>query len=142
MLLQRLFHWTTALRSQCAPPGNPFRRGPVLFRGVGTSNRSIRPSCARSESCASRRPPQDGKTFPSLTSGNWGIGPLVAIQAANEKALSGLGFGLMIGFRQLGAGTLPVANNLSWNFGIGALYDPSTKVLGTGIVANQPLPAG
>lgn len=80
-------------------------------------------------------------SFLNLTTGNWGVGPFVAIQAGNEKALSGLGFGLMIGFRQLGAGLVPVSN-LSWNIGIGALYDPAVKVLGNGIVANQPLPAG
>jgi hypothetical protein len=81
------------------------------------------------------------RPFLSLTPGNWGYGPFVAIQAGNEKALSGLGFGMMVGFRQLGSGMVPVSN-LSWNIGVGALYDPSVKVLGSGIVANQPLPAG
>lgn len=81
------------------------------------------------------------RPFLNLTTGNWGIGPFVAIQAGNEKALSGLGFGLMVGFRQLGTGTIPTAN-LSWNFGIGAIYDPSVKVLGNGLVADRPLPAG
>ena len=45
----------------------------------------------------------------------------------------------MVGFRQ--PSTTPIAN-LSWNFGIGAIYDPSVKVLGNGIVADRPLPAG
>jgi len=30
----------------------------------------------------------------------------------------------------------------SWNFGIGLRVDPAAQVLGDGIVANQPLPAG
>lgn len=81
------------------------------------------------------------RPFLNLDKGNWGIGPFVAIQAGNEKALSGLGFGLMIGFRQLGVGAIPTAN-LGWNFGIGAIYDPAVKVLGNGLVADRPLPAG
>jgi hypothetical protein len=32
--------------------------------------------------------------------------------------------------------------NSSWNFGIGLRVDPGAKVLGDGIVANQPLPVG
>jgi hypothetical protein len=35
-----------------------------------------------------------------------------------------------------------VADNSSWNFGIGLRVDPNAKVLGDGIVANAPLPAG
>ena len=81
------------------------------------------------------------RSFLSLTPGNWGYGPFVAIQTGNDKALSGLGFGMMLGLRQLGSGAVPVSN-LSWNIGIGAIYDPSVKVLGTGIVADRPLPAG
>ena len=81
------------------------------------------------------------RPFLSADVGSWGIGPFVAIQAGtgNGSALSGLGFGLMVGFRQ--PSTTPIAN-LSWNFGIGAIYDPSIKVLGNGIVADRPLPAG
>lgn len=81
------------------------------------------------------------RPFLSAEVGSWGIGPFVAIQAGtgSGSALSGLGFGLMLGFRQ--PNTAPIAN-LSWNFGIGAIYDPSVKVLGSGIVADRPLPAG
>ncbi len=81
------------------------------------------------------------RPFLNLTTGNWGIGPFVAIQAGNESALSGLGFGLMIGFRQPSIHS-DLDTNLSWNFGIGAIYDPSVKVLGNGIVADRPLPVG
>ena len=81
------------------------------------------------------------RPFLNLTTGGWGIGPFVAIQGGNEKALSGLGFGLMIGFRQLGSALVPTSN-LSWNFGIGAIYDPSIKVLGDGLVADRPVPVG
>jgi hypothetical protein len=81
------------------------------------------------------------RSFLNLTTGNWGIGPFVAIQGGDETALSGLGFGLMIGFRQPTIN--PISNtNLSWNFGIGAIYDPSIKALGNGLVADRPLPAG
>jgi len=73
--------------------------------------------------------------------GNWGIGPFVAVQAGSDKALSGIGFGLMLGFRRLITEPAPVSG-LSWNIGVGALYDPSVKVLGAGMVPDQPLPAG
>jgi len=76
-----------------------------------------------------------------ISSGKWGIGPFVAVQAAADKSLSGIGFGLMLGFKQLSTNP-PAVSGLSWNIGVGALYDPSVKVLGAGIVANQPLPAG
>jgi hypothetical protein len=76
-----------------------------------------------------------------LSKGNWGIGPFVAVQASSDKALSGIGFGLMLGFRQLIIDPAPISG-LSWNIGIGALYDPSVTVLGAGIIPNQPLPAG
>jgi Trp operon repressor len=79
------------------------------------------------------------RSFLNLTTGNWGIGPFVAIQGGGDQFLSGLGFGLMIGFRQPNSFT---NTNLSWNFGIGAIYDPSVKVLGNGLVADRPLPAG
>lgn len=42
--------------------------------------------------------------------------------------------GVMVGFRR--------ANNQSFNLGIGIAVDPSTRVLGEGLRANQPLPAG
>jgi hypothetical protein len=79
------------------------------------------------------------RSFLNLTTGNWGIGPFVAIQGGDEQFLSGLGFGLMIGFRQPNS---IVNTTLSWNFGIGAIYDPSVKVLGNGLVADRPLPTG
>jgi hypothetical protein len=79
------------------------------------------------------------RSFLNLTTGNWGIGPFVAIQGGDEQFLSGLGFGLMIGFRQPNS---IVNTNLSWNFGIGAIYDPAVKVLGNGLVADRPLPTG
>jgi hypothetical protein len=77
----------------------------------------------------------------NITAGKWGIGPFVAVQAGSDKSLTGIGFGLMLGFKQLSTIPPPVAG-LSWNIGVGALYDPSVKVLGAGITANQPLPAG
>jgi hypothetical protein len=76
-----------------------------------------------------------------FTTGSWGIGPFVAVQTGADRALSGIGFGLMLGFKQPVTNPL-TATNLSWNIGVGALYDPAVKVLGTGIYANQPLPAG
>jgi hypothetical protein len=46
----------------------------------------------------------------------------------------------MIGFRHPNAATS--SSTSSWNFGIGLRVDPKAQVLGDGVVANQPLPAG
>ncbi len=51
----------------------------------------------------------------------------------------------MVGFRRLDVNsgqTAAVASNNSWNFGVGFRVDPKATVLGNGIVANMPLPAG
>ena len=78
----------------------------------------------------------------------WGHGPFVAVDAStstttNSALVAGISFGWMVGFRKLtpqGSGV--VADNNSWNFGVGLRVDPKATVLGDGIVANMPLPAG
>jgi hypothetical protein len=82
----------------------------------------------------------------------WGHGPFIAVDASTSATtgsavVAGISLGWMVGFRRL---TLPatqaqpvaVADNNSWNFGIGFRVDPRGTVLGDGIVANMPLPAG
>ena len=54
-----------------------------------------------------------------------------------------VGAGLWSHGRVPAAEHAPISStNLSWNFGIGAIYDPSVKVLGNGIVVDRPLPVG
>jgi hypothetical protein len=81
-----------------------------------------------------------------------GFGPFVAIEAGNASTkgtvsgpITSYALGLMVGLHHPKFTTVngvPVADRSSWNFGIGLRIDPNTQVLGDGIVANQPLPAG
>jgi hypothetical protein len=75
------------------------------------------------------------------------IGPFVAVEINGGSTFStgnvggpitGYAIGWMVGFHH------PESANKSssWNFGVGLRVDPKTQVLGDGIVANQPLPAG
>ena len=68
----------------------------------------------------------------------WGWGPFVALQPAGGegKLIDAIGMGLMVGFRKSETTTQ------SFNFGVGYVMDTNVKVLGDGIVANQPLPPG
>lgn len=65
----------------------------------------------------------------------WGAGPFIALQPGGENVIDAIGMGLMIGFRR-------GQTSQSFNFGIGYVVDPNTKVLGNGISEDQPLPAG
>ena len=68
--------------------------------------------------------------------GNLGIGPFVAIQNGSDDFIEYIGAGIMLGFRRTGESTN------SFNIGLGVVVDPSAKILGDGIVENQPLPEG
>jgi hypothetical protein len=80
----------------------------------------------------------------------WGYGPFVAVDASTSATsgstvVAGISLGWMVGFRRLDVNssqTAAVASNNSWNFGVGLRVDPKATVLGSGIVGNQPLPAG
>jgi len=76
------------------------------------------------------------------------LGPFVAIEVgdgsnstpAANGPITAYAMGLMAGFRHP---NLPGATpNSSWNFGVGLRVDPKAQVLGDGLVADQPLPAG
>jgi hypothetical protein len=72
-------------------------------------------------------------------------GPFVAIEVGGgtSSTISATGaptayaLGMMVGLHHQDA-----PKNQSWNFGVGLRVDPKAQVLGDGIVANQPLPAG
>ena len=76
--------------------------------------------------------------FTPFHSDNIGVGPFASINTGGSSdAISSFGLGLMVGFRD--------ANNSSrksWNLGVGYIADSNVQVLGDGIEANQPLPAG
>jgi hypothetical protein len=82
--------------------------------------------------------------FFDVEPGDWGHGPFVAIQAGSGEVINAIGLGWMIGFRERSwtSGTPLYSDTASWNIGLGLRVDPKAQVLGDGIVANQPLPAG
>jgi hypothetical protein len=82
-----------------------------------------------------------------------GIGPFVAIEVgggtsatpSSSNPITGYALGAMVGLHhpKVDSTGKPVTNDTSsWNLGIGLRVDPKAQVLGDGIVANQPLPAG
>jgi hypothetical protein len=82
-----------------------------------------------------------------------GIGPFIAIEVgggtsatpAANSPITGYAIGAMIGLHHPkydSKGALVTTDTSSWNFGIGFRVDPKAQVLGDGLMANQPLPAG
>ncbi len=71
-----------------------------------------------------------------LDATKWGWGPFVGLQNGSDDIIEAIGIGLMIGFRRRED---PAQ---SFNIGLGAIVDPSVKVLGDGIRQDEPLPAG
>lgn len=88
--------------------------------------------CARDENKRLLRD-KDGRLIRGAT--DWGIGPFIALQPGGEEnVIEAIGLGLMVGFRKNPDTTQ------SFNFGIGYVVDPNTRVLGDGIRQDQPLP--
>jgi hypothetical protein len=63
----------------------------------------------------------------------WGWGPFLTV-APGSRVIDAVGFGLMIGYRP------HEADQYSFNLGIGGTLDLDARVLGDGLVANEPLP--
>lgn len=81
--------------------------------------------------------PQSNKFFGLFSADKmWGWGPFVGLQNGSDDIIEAIGIGLMIGFRRRED---PAQ---SFNIGLGAIVDPSVKVLGDGIRQDEPLPAG
>lgn len=72
----------------------------------------------------------------ALKRGDWGIGPFVGVMSGKDEIIEAAGLGLMLGFRRR------ESNDESFNIGVGYMVDPSSRTLGDGIIANQPLPEG
>jgi hypothetical protein len=73
-------------------------------------------------------------------------GPFVAVEigggtnmTTTAGPITGYALGWMVGMRH--PYQTPVSK-ISWNFGLGLRVTPNAKILGDGLVANQPLPAG
>ncbi len=81
--------------------------------------------------------PQKNRFF-GLLSGDkmWGWGPFVGLQNGSEDIIEAIGVGLMLGFKR------GQDSPQSFNIGLGAIVDPSVKVLGDGIRKDEPLPEG
>ena len=58
------------------------------------------------------------------------------MRSSLDDVIDSLGIGVMVGMRRS-----PKSDN-SLNIGLGLIVDPNSQLLGDGIVANQPLPAG
>ncbi|HEX8421550.1 MAG TPA: hypothetical protein VF638_16190 [Sphingomonas sp.] len=69
----------------------------------------------------------------NVTLARWGVGPFVALQPGTDEVIEAIGMGVMVGFRR-------GDSDQSFNVGVGYVVDPNTRVLGDGIVKNQPLP--
>jgi hypothetical protein len=84
-------------------------------------------------------------SFLNVSPHAWGHGPFVAIEPGKENIINAIGAGWMIGFRNSTynwrTGVTTYDTTSSWNFGVGFVVENS-KILGDGIRANQPLPAG
>lgn len=70
----------------------------------------------------------------------WGVGPFVALQPGTDNVIDAIGAGLMLGLRRSAVAGSTSNSGDSFNIGIGILYDIDARVLGDGILANQPLP--
>jgi hypothetical protein len=90
------------------------------------------------------------RTLATIPPGAWGHGPFVAIVAGSSgsNVISAYALGWMIGLREptwtysSSGGWKATYGSSSWNFGLGVRVDPSVQVLGDGVFANLPLPAG
>ena len=70
----------------------------------------------------------------------WGAGPFVALQPGTDNVIDAIGAGLMLGLRRSAVAGSTSNSGDSFNIGIGILYDIDARVLGDGILADQPLP--
>jgi hypothetical protein len=79
----------------------------------------------------------EGRAFRVADPGKtrWGLGPFVAVQPGSDNIIDAIALGVMVGARR------PNSSE-SFNFGVGIVLDPNTRLLGEGLEANKPLPVG
>ncbi|RXD05009.1 hypothetical protein EQZ23_07725 [Sphingomonas sp. UV9] len=78
---------------------------------------------------------KDGWQVADPKEARWGLGPFIAVQPGSDNIIDAIGMGIMVGARR-------EQSAQSFNLGIGIVFDPNTRVLGDGIIENQPLPIG
>jgi hypothetical protein len=88
-------------------------------------------------------PKQWGEVFSTLDytenpTGKIGIGPFIALQPGSNSVIQAIVAGIMIGLKD----PMYKDANHTWNLGIGISVEPSSKTLGDGLKANEPIPAG
>jgi hypothetical protein len=66
----------------------------------------------------------------------FGHGPWVGVQSSSDQVIDAIAFGYMVGWRP------SEKDSPSFNLGLGVVVDAKVQVLGDGVQANQPLPAG
>jgi hypothetical protein len=76
-----------------------------------------------------------GEDFNLATRGN---GPFVCVQSSGQNAIEGFGLGWMWGWRYKPG----PPSSKSFNLAAGLIFDGNVTVLGDGLEANEPLPAG
>lgn len=105
--------------------------GPRRVESVSVTNRIVRIDDERNDLV--RVMPEVHLWIDRWDEQRWSWGPFLAL-APGSRIIDAVGGGLMVGYRP------HHTNQYSFNFAIGGTLDLDTRVLGDGIVANQPLP--
>jgi hypothetical protein len=103
----------------------------------------------KSQSVTTKEPAPQPNIPSAYSCTEWAWGPFIAVEVGggtsatptgSNNPITGYALGWMIGLRHPTA--ITTSPTQSWNFGVGLRIDPHAQVLGDGIFANQPLPAG
>lgn len=105
--------------------------GPRRVESVSVTNRIVRIDDERNDLV--RVMPEVHLWIDRWDEQRWSWGPFLAL-APGSRIIDAVGGGLMVGYRP------HHTNQYSFNFAIGGTLDLDTRVLGDGIIANQPLP--
>jgi hypothetical protein len=75
---------------------------------------------------------------------HFGVGPFVAVQSGTAEVIEAIGMGVMLGLRKsISQGTdSTTVDTDSFNFGVGAVLDATTKELRAGVSPDHPAPPG
>ncbi|MBX3235773.1 MAG: ankyrin repeat domain-containing protein [Nitrospiraceae bacterium] len=105
--------------------------GPRRIESVTTINRIVRIDEERNDLV--RFMPELHVWLDRWDEQRWSWGPFLAF-APGSRVVDAVGFGLMLGYRP------SPADHYSFNLGLGGVLDLDARVLGDGLIANEPLP--